>query len=167
MAFAVIAKTFRDGKRWQPTAGVEQEATAGWQELRLKQAGAARYVRLVFTHATDAPRLGGLAEVEIRPTVQTEAKQGGPGGERRHGDSGHGNAKSGNQHTGDNDRNNKQDQKQDQAKSSQKRKPDQNQDTQQSNHKRGSGAAARDNPTPHTWAFDKAKEIDVTFPLMM
>jgi hypothetical protein len=89
-----------DGKRWKKAAGGEQdaakgdqEAAKGWQELRLKQAVDARYVRLVFTNRAGAPRLGGLAEVEVWPAATSEAKGSGAHEDRQRGTSGQAKAK--------------------------------------------------------------------------
>jgi hypothetical protein len=84
-----------DGKRWKSVAGVAQDASEGWQELRLKQPVEARSVRLTFTNPTGEPRLGGLAEVEIRPAAKSDANGGGPKQDRQHGQSGHAKAKPG------------------------------------------------------------------------
>jgi len=93
-----------DGKRWKKAAGEEQEVSAGWQELRLKQAVEARYVRVSFTDPSQESRLGGLAEVEIRPAAPTEANHAGPKPDRPRDASGASNAKSGHHH-GSQDRN--------------------------------------------------------------
>jgi hypothetical protein len=134
LAGAVHIAVSRDGKRWTRAAGVAKDASDAWQELRLKHAVDARYVRLVFTNPTHEPRLGGLAEVEIRPAPQAGANGSESSEERNRTDlghgkpqSGHGKAKAGNQHTANKDRNKQQDQQQDRAKSSRQRKPDQNQ----------------------------------------
>ena len=88
-----------DGKRWKKAAGEEHEASAGWQELQLKQAVEARYVRVSFTDPTQESRLGGLAEVEIRPAAPTEANHAGPKPDRPRDESGASNAKSGHERT--------------------------------------------------------------------
>jgi hypothetical protein len=142
-----------DGKRWNKLAGVAQNATDTWQELWLKQSVDAQYVRFTFTNPTGEPRLGGLAEVEIRPAGKGEAKGSDPKQDRHLGKLGHATAKpgherakSGKQQTGDNNqtggkdqqgskgqtagdnnRNKTQDPEQDQAKPGQQRKPDQEQ----------------------------------------
>jgi hypothetical protein len=137
-----------DGKRWNKLAGVAQNATDTWQELWLKQSVDAQYVRFTFTNPTGEPRLGGLAEVEIRPAGKGEAKGSGPTQDQHRDKSGHATAKpgherakSGKQHNGsedqqgskgqtagDNDqKGSKQDPEQDQAKPGQQRKPDQDQ----------------------------------------
>jgi hypothetical protein len=79
-------------------AGMAQDATDDWQELRLKHTVDARYVRLVFTNPTKESRLGGLAEVEIRPAAKSDANGGGPKQDRQHGQSGHAKAKPGQEH---------------------------------------------------------------------
>jgi hypothetical protein len=84
-----------DGKRWKMVAGVAQDATDDWQELRLKHTVEARYVRLVFTNPTKESRLGGLAEVEIRPAAKSDANGGGPKQDRQRGQSGQAKAKPG------------------------------------------------------------------------
>jgi hypothetical protein len=101
-----------DGKQWQKAAGVGQDTTDAWQELRLKQAVEVRYVRLVFTNPNQEPRLGGLAEVEVWPAAKAKAQRESPKQERHRADAGSKNAKSGDERAksgkqgkGDNDRN--------------------------------------------------------------
>jgi hypothetical protein len=79
---------------------VVKDASEAWQELRLKQAVDARYVRFSFTNPADAPELGGLAEVEIWPAGPGEANGGEPTQNGQHGQSGHALAKPGHEHDG-------------------------------------------------------------------
>jgi len=90
-----------DGKRWQQAAEVkeattgDQEASASWQEWRLKQPMTARYVRVVFTHPNGDPRLGGLAELEVAAPATAKGHRGGPTHDRHRAEPGHTKATSG------------------------------------------------------------------------
>jgi hypothetical protein len=120
-----------DGQHWKKAAEVAKEATAGWQELRLKHALDAQYVRFTFSKPSGDPRLGGLAEVEIRPAVKPQAQRDGPTPERHRGPSGQAPAQPGQERTtsgtpppAHKDRTKQQDPQHDQATSSEPRKPD-------------------------------------------
>jgi hypothetical protein len=84
LAGRLVVEVSPDGTRWQPAtkgnqdaAKGDQDATADWQELVLPPAVEARYVRLRFTNPTEAPHLGGLAEVEVLPAVTSAANDDG------------------------------------------------------------------------------------------
>jgi hypothetical protein len=126
-----------DGKRWQTAAGVARETPDGWQERRLKQPVTARYVRVVFTQAADAPRLGGLAELEV--TAAATAKDASRTNDQRHAAAGrhHGppekkQAQAGPSRQRDNDSKGSKDQPKDQRSN-----PGMDQTTPQSSRKRG------------------------------
>jgi hypothetical protein len=90
-----------DGKRWKKATGENQEANAGWQELTLKHAVESRYVRLVVSNPTGAPRLGGLAEVEVRAAGTAAGHRDGSKHDRQRAEAGSRKTTSGHDHTGD------------------------------------------------------------------
>jgi hypothetical protein len=84
-----------DGKRWKTANGKQQDRSDAWRELQLKHAVDARFVRIAFTNPDGAPRLGGLAEVEVLPSAKVEAKRGDATSERHRVNAGHAGAKAG------------------------------------------------------------------------
>jgi hypothetical protein len=84
-----------DGKRWKTANGKQQDGSDAWRELQLKHAVDARFVRIAFTNPDGAPRLGGLAEIEVLPSAKVEAKRGDATSERHRVKAGHAGAKAG------------------------------------------------------------------------
>jgi hypothetical protein len=124
-----------DGKQWKPAAGKEQEASGAWQELRLKHAVQARYVRVRFTHPTEEPRLGGLAEVEVYPATPTEATHEGPNHDRHRAATGASNATAGHEQSASGHHRGSPHRQGDQKDTSAHQ--DQDRNTQQASRKRG------------------------------